>query len=115
MNVIADSRALHRQTPMALQIDPATRRFDAVVDLPGSKSYTNRALLIAALARGHSRITDALSSDDTRSMRRALAALGVRLEEPDEHTFIVGGVDGRFPVSSDILDVGGARTAARCV
>ena len=98
---------------MALQIDPVTRRFDAVVDLPGSKSYTNRALLIAALARGQSRITDALSSDDTHSMRRALAALGVRLEEPDEHTFIVGGVDGRFPVSSATLDVGGAGTAAR--
>ncbi len=98
---------------MALQIDPVTRRFDAVVDLPGSKSYTNRALLIAALARGQSRITDALSSDDTHSMRRALATLGVRLEEPDEHTFIVGGIDGRFPVSSATLDVGGAGTAAR--
>jgi 3-phosphoshikimate 1-carboxyvinyltransferase len=98
---------------MALQIDPVTRWFDAVVDLPGSKSYTNRALLIAALARGQSRITGALSSDDTGAMRRALAALGVRLEEPDGQTFIVSGIDGRFPVSAATLDVGGAGTAAR--
>ena len=68
---------------MVLQIDPITRPFDAVVDLPGSKSYTNRALLIAALARGQSRISEALSSDDTRHMRRALATLGVRIEDVD--------------------------------
>jgi len=45
---------------VALSIEPITRPFDAVVELPGSKSYSNRALLVAALARGRSEITRAL-------------------------------------------------------
>ncbi|MEO8260109.1 MAG: 3-phosphoshikimate 1-carboxyvinyltransferase [Acidobacteriota bacterium] len=98
---------------MVLQIAPLTGPLDAVVDLPGSKSYTNRALLIAALASGQSRITDALSSDDTRYMRSALGTLGVRIEDADAHTFVVDGIDGRFPVSGATLDIGGAGTAAR--
>ena len=51
---------------MTLPIEPVTRPFDAVVELPGSKSYSNRALLVAALAAGRSEISDALFSDDTR-------------------------------------------------
>src|SRR5437867_5618202 len=88
---------------VALSIEPVTRPFDAVVELPGSKSYTNRALLIAALARGRSEITEALSSDDTHYMHRALEALGVRIEDRDEHTFLVDGVDGVFPASEATL------------
>ena len=99
---------------MVQAIQPITRPFDAVVTLPGSKSYTNRALLVAALARGRSRITDALSSDDTHYMRAALEALGVRIEaDARAETFEVDGVDGRFPASEATLDIGGAGTAAR--
>jgi 3-phosphoshikimate 1-carboxyvinyltransferase len=98
---------------VVMPIEPITRPFDAVVELPGSKSYTNRALLIAALARGRSEITQALSSDDTHYMHRALEVLGVHIHDADEHTFIVDGVDGRFPASDATLDVGGAGTAAR--
>ncbi len=98
---------------MVQQIEPITRPFDAIVPLPGSKSYTNRALLIAALARGQSLITDGLSSDDTHYMHRALEALGVHIEDIDEHAFRVDGVNGRFPATEVTLDVGGAGTAAR--
>lgn len=96
-----------------IEIQPVQAPFDAVVELPGSKSYTNRALLIAALADGRSEITEALASDDTHYMRGALTALGVHIEERDEHTFIVDGVNGRFPTSSATLQVGNAGTAAR--
>ncbi len=103
------------ETPAApLPIEPVTRPFDAVVALPGSKSYSNRALLVAALARGASEITQALASDDTRYMHRALEALGVRVRADEAaRTFVVEGVDGRFPATEATLQIGNAGTAAR--
>jgi 3-phosphoshikimate 1-carboxyvinyltransferase len=95
-------------------IEPLTRPFDAVVTLPGSKSYSNRALLVAALARGRSEITEALYSDDTRYMHGALTALGVRVQADEAaRTFVVDGVDGRFPAREATLHIGNAGTAAR--
>jgi 3-phosphoshikimate 1-carboxyvinyltransferase len=95
-------------------IEPITRPLDAVVALPGSKSYSNRALLIAALARGRSELTDALFSDDTRYMHRALESLGVRVRADEAaRSFVVDGVDGGFPASQAALEVGNAGTAAR--
>jgi 3-phosphoshikimate 1-carboxyvinyltransferase len=95
-------------------IEPITGALDAVVALPGSKSYSNRALLIAALARGRSELTQALFSDDTRYMHRALEALGVRVRADEAaRSFVVDGVDGRFPASEATLEVGNAGTAAR--
>ena len=103
------------ETPASPQaIEPMPRPFDAVVRLPGSKSYSNRALLVAALARGTSQITQALCSDDTRYMHRALEALGVRVRADEAaHTFVVQGVDGRFPAAEATLQIGNAGTAAR--
>ena len=99
---------------MALSIEPITRPFDAVIELPGSKSYSNRALLVAALARGRSEITRALFSDDTRYMQRALDALGVRVRADEtSQSFVVDGVDGRSPASEATLEIGNAGTAAR--
>lgn len=98
---------------VAMQIEPIAAPFDAVVELPGSKSYTNRALLIAALARGRSEITQALASDDTHYMRTALRAMGAQVDERDAHTFLVTGVDGQFPADGASLMVGNAGTAAR--
>jgi len=99
---------------MVLPIEPVTRPIDAVVELPGSKSYSNRALLIAALAPGRSHITGALFSDDTHYMHRALEALGVRVQSDETaQSFVVDGVDGRFPASAATLEVGNAGTAAR--
>src|SRR5260370_7453338 len=103
------------ETPAApLPIEPIRGPFDAVVAMPGSKSYSNRALLVAALARGTSEITQALASDDTRYMQRALEALGVRVRADEAaHTFVVEGVDGRFPATEAALQIANAGTAAR--
>jgi 3-phosphoshikimate 1-carboxyvinyltransferase len=95
-------------------VEPVTRPFDGEVALPGSKSYSNRALLVAALARGRSEISEALWSDDTLYMRRALEALGARVQADEAaRTVVVDGVDGRFPAAQATLEVGNAGTAAR--
>ena len=64
-----------------IAIEPVTRPVDAVVTLPGSKSITNRALLIAALAEGPSEIRQALDSDDTRAMADVLRAVGIAVPQ----------------------------------
>ena len=79
---------------------------------PGSKSITNRALLLAALADGESRLTGALKSDDTARMAEALAAMGVRIEEPDQTTLFVQGA-GRLAAPAQPLFLGNAGTATR--
>ena len=56
---------------------------DATVDVPGSKSLTNRVLLIAALARGNTEISGLLESDDTVVMREALSRLGIQIEKKE--------------------------------
>ena len=80
--------------------------------LPGSKSITNRALLLAALARGASRLTGALKSDDTRWMAQALRAMGVEVGEPDDTGFTVTGT-GRLARPAGPLFLGNAGTAMR--
>jgi 5-enolpyruvylshikimate-3-phosphate synthase len=60
----------------------STGHFRASVTPPGSKSITNRVLLLAALAKGRSHITGALKSVDTKLMAEALRAMGVAVEEP---------------------------------
>ena len=62
-----------------LKIQPMTAPIDADVAIPGSKSITNRVLLIAALAGGISHLNNALMSDDTRYMANALRDLGIRV------------------------------------
>jgi 3-phosphoshikimate 1-carboxyvinyltransferase len=101
-------------TPDAIEIAPASRPLDAVARIPGSKSITNRALLVAALADGESELTGALHSDDTRYMAAALNALGVDVEsdEPGER-FRVRGGGGTFPAERADLFVGNAGTAMR--
>ncbi|CDZ69184.1 3-phosphoshikimate 1-carboxyvinyltransferase 1 [Neorhizobium galegae bv. orientalis] len=79
---------------------------------PGSKSITNRALLLAGLASGTSRLTGALRSDDTRYMADALRAMGVSVDEPDETTFVVTGSGKLLPPSAPLF-LGNAGTATR--
>nr|WP_310214708.1 3-phosphoshikimate 1-carboxyvinyltransferase [Neorhizobium sp. 2083] len=79
---------------------------------PGSKSITNRALLLAGLAEGTSRLTGALRSDDTRYMAEALRAMGVAVEQPDETTFVVTGSGKLLPPSAPLF-LGNAGTATR--
>ena len=99
-------------TTDALRIYPPGRPLVGKVQLPGSKSITNRALLLAGLARGKSRLTGALKSDDTRYMARALRAMGVGVDEPDATSFEVTGRGGlRAPDAP--LFLGNAGTATR--
>lgn len=96
----------------ALTIVPTSRPLRGRVTPPGSKSITNRALLLAALARGRSRLTGALKSDDTRHMAAALRAMGVTIEEPGATNFLVIG-NGRLQAPSAPLFLGNAGTATR--
>ena len=84
------------------------------VRLPGSKSISNRVLLLAALAEGETDIRDLLSSDDVDRMLDALRALGVPWRrEGDSLNYRVTGVGGPFPVKSADLFLGNAGTAMR--
>ncbi len=83
------------------------------VQLPGSKSITNRTLLLAALANGATTLRDVLDSDDTRYMLDALARLGVRSEKGAGRTVTVHGTGGLFPGKKAELYLGNAGTAVR--
>ena len=96
----------------SVRITPPTTPLLGRAAPPGSKSITNRALLLAALAKGTSRLTGALKSDDTARMAEALLALGVRVEEPDATTFVVDG-DGGLRAPNGPLFLGNAGTATR--
>jgi 3-phosphoshikimate 1-carboxyvinyltransferase len=97
-----------------LPIEPLRRPVNAEVEIPGSKSYTNRALLVAALAEGHSTLRGALFSEDTERMADSLRRLGIAVEEhPDDFRFEVEGAGGTIPVSDAELFVGNAGTASR--
>lgn len=95
-----------------LTILPTTAALTGRVMPPGSKSITNRALLVAALAKGTSRLSGALKSDDTRFMAQALRNMGVKIAEPDETSFIVTS-DGRLRAPAKPLFLGNAGTATR--
>ena len=85
---------------------------DIKVRVPGSKSITNRALLIAALADGRSLIKGTLRSDDSIHFLNSLISLGFEINETDEGIYIMGN-GGDIPVRSGTIDVGSAGTAAR--
>ena len=80
--------------------------------MPGSKSISNRALLLSALATGETLLVDLLDADDTRVMREALTDLGVSLVDSGEG-LRVGGCAGRFPIREARLFLGNAGTAFR--
>lgn len=97
---------------------------DGPVAVPGSKSITNRALLLAALADGESRLTGGLESDDTVVMRKALESMGIGLEVSDTgrpngapETWIVRGRGGHFEIPDQpeplVLDCGNSGTTVR--
>lgn len=86
----------------------------APVQLPGSKSITNRALLLAALADGRTSLENALFADDTHYMVEALRALGFTVQSnPQAKRISVQGLSGRIPTSQADLFIGNAGTAAR--
>ncbi|MEX3958008.1 3-phosphoshikimate 1-carboxyvinyltransferase [Trinickia sp. EG282A] len=85
---------------------------EGTVRLPGSKSISNRVLLLAALAEGETTISNLLDSDDTRVMLDALAKLGVRFVREGD-TCAVTGTRGAFTAKSADLFLGNAGTAVR--
>lgn len=100
--------------PSQLKIEPIGRPVDAEVELPGSKSYTNRALPIAALANGASVLRGALFSDDTAHMAESLRRLEIQVREDEARSeFIVRGASGSIPASRADLFVGNSGTSAR--
>jgi 3-phosphoshikimate 1-carboxyvinyltransferase len=100
--------------PEIIEITPVTVPVDGTARVPGSKSITNRALLIAALAEGESVLTGALFSDDTRYMAEALNALGIHVVADDiADNFTVVGLGGTFPTADADLFVGNSGTTMR--
>jgi len=91
----------------ALRLEPV-RRAAGTVRLPGSKSISNRVLLLAALAKGETEIGGLLDADDTRVMRDALAKLGVSFSGQK-----ITGAGGAFTVRKADLFLGNAGTALR--
>jgi 3-phosphoshikimate 1-carboxyvinyltransferase len=83
------------------------------VRLPGSKSISNRVLLLAALSEGVTVVRDLLKSDDTDRMLDALRTLGVSVESLDDNAYRVTGCGGHFPVKQAKLFLGNAGTAFR--
>jgi len=110
--------------PDLIEIVPPPKPVTAEVTVPGSKSITNRALILAALAGGEVTLRGALWSEDTQVMFESLQRLGFRVAakadraEPCNRTFVVRGLAGRIPNGGSVahpldLYVGNAGTAAR--
>jgi 3-phosphoshikimate 1-carboxyvinyltransferase len=98
--------------PQHLDLEPVMH-VEGTVRLPGSKSISNRTLLLAALSEGDTLIHDLLASDDTMVMLGALRSLGIKWDEVDERTHRVHGGGGVLPVHEADLFMGNAGTAIR--
>ena len=83
------------------------------VRLPGSKSISNRVLLLAALSEGETEVRDLLASDDTERMLDALRALGLGVAHLGGENWRIAGSGGQFPVKQAELFLGNAGTAFR--
>jgi 3-phosphoshikimate 1-carboxyvinyltransferase len=95
-----------------LTLPPAQKAKGQII-LPGSKSISNRTLLLAALSQGTTEIRDLLASDDTARMLDSLQKLGVQLENFAPDSWRVTGCAGQFPNKSADLFLGNAGTAIR--
>jgi 3-phosphoshikimate 1-carboxyvinyltransferase len=98
--------------PEHLDLEPVMH-VAGTVRLPGSKSISNRTLLLAALCEGTTTIHDLLASDDTLVMLGALKSLGIAWEQLDERTHVVHGAGGVLPTHQADLFMGNAGTAIR--
>ena len=97
-------------------IQPINKPIQARVNIPGSKSMTNRALLLAALSDGVCEIKDTLISDDTRAFAEALRQLGIMLRlDETTRTCIIGGASGKFPKKTAAIWCAEAGTLARFI
>ena len=95
-----------------IKIGPLKRAQGSIV-LPGSKSISNRALLLAALSSGTTTLKNLLDADDTQVMRKALRQLGLSVSDQADSICVVEGCGGKFPVQNADLFMGNAGTAIR--
>ena len=90
------------------------KKIEGVVTLPGSKSMSNRILLLSALAEGKTKVLNLLDSDDIRYMVDALKTLGLEITEDRENNVLeITGCAGKIPVEGAELFLGNAGTAMR--
>ena len=94
-----------------IEIKPV-QNLQATITVPGSKSYTNRALLIAGLTDGECRLEKPLVSDDTKYMIRALKAFGIPVQEEKE-AFLISGKGGKLSAPGEDIFIGNAGTTMR--
>lgn len=99
--------------PSAVALKPVSSPVDATVSLPGSKSITNRALLMAAMGDGNSVLYGALESDDTLYMTAALRQLGVEIDAKSGQPWVVHGAAGHLNDPAAPLFVGNSGTTIR--
>jgi len=92
---------------------PPLRGASGTVRLPGSKSISNRVLLLAALAEGRTLVREPLQSDDTRVMLDALRALGCTVQPAERGALQIDGLGGQLRVQQAALLLGNAGTAMR--
>lgn len=92
---------------------PVANAVRGIIQLPGSKSISNRILLLAALANGTTLVRNLLISDDTTQMLNALGKLGIKINQISENDYSVEGARGKFPVKQADLFLGNAGTAFR--
>ena len=108
------NRIHNRHIPWNFSIFRPIAQVSGTVVLPGSKSISNRTLLLAALAEGVTEVKALLASDDTGHMLEALRKLGVKWQQHgDSRDYRVEGVGGAFPVKQGDLFLGNAGTAFR--
>jgi hypothetical protein len=102
--------------PPQLAISPLHKPLTGTAHVPGSKSITNRALALAALAEGTTTLTGALFADDTQRMQDGLQALGFRVEaDAAAQTITVEGQGGQIPATEASLFVGNSGTTSRFI
>ena len=105
--------------PDLIEILPQTTSVTSHITVPGSKSITNRTLILAALSKGETTLTGALWSEDTQIMVEALLAMGFSVSVSDDplercnRTIVVKGEGGQIPTMPEEVFVGNAGTAAR--
>ena len=99
---------------LSLTLQPI-KKFSGIINLPGSKSVSNRALLLSALSQGKTRLTNLLDSDDVRYMLDALKALNIKYHLSDDRTICdIEGVGGKLHSAHPLeLFLGNAGTAMR--
>ena len=97
-----------------LDIQPFTEKCAATVQVPGSKSISNRALILSALCNGEVTLSGVLRSEDVDLMINALVSLGIKVKEGvEETTLVIQGCGGDIPEKNKKIFVGNAGTIAR--